>query len=56
MTTCILPIAPSHAHCGREERGERERREKRKGERNRDFNAILIHFSSCSKLGVTKTF
>jgi hypothetical protein len=30
-----------------EERGERERREKRKGERNRDFNALLIHFSSC---------
>jgi hypothetical protein len=28
------------------ERGERERREKRKGERNRDFNALLIHFSS----------
>jgi hypothetical protein len=27
----------------REERG----REKRNGERNRDFNALLIHFSSC---------
>jgi hypothetical protein len=29
-----------------EERGERKRREKRKGERNIDFNALLIHFSS----------
>jgi hypothetical protein len=28
-------------------RRERERREKRKGERNRDFNALLMHFSSC---------
>jgi hypothetical protein len=27
-----------------EERRERERREKRKGERNRYFNAFLIHF------------
>jgi hypothetical protein len=41
----MLPIALSHAHCGRGER--RERGEKRKGERNRDFNALLIHFSSC---------
>jgi hypothetical protein len=32
-------IAPSHAHHGRGERRERER--------NRDFNALLIHFSSC---------
>jgi hypothetical protein len=46
MTTYILPIAPSHAHRGRGERGDRERREKR-GERNRDFNSLLIHFSSC---------
>jgi hypothetical protein len=30
-----------------EERGERKRREKRKGETNRDFNALLIYFSSC---------
>jgi hypothetical protein len=29
-----------------EERGERREGEERKGERNRDFNAILIHFSS----------
>jgi hypothetical protein len=28
MTTCILPIAPSLAHRGRGERGERKRREK----------------------------
>jgi hypothetical protein len=47
MTTCMLPIAPSHVHLGRGEKGGRERREKRKGERNRDFNALLIHFSSC---------
>jgi hypothetical protein len=40
----MLSIAPSYVHLGR---GERERREKRKGERNRDFNALLIHFSSC---------
>jgi hypothetical protein len=25
MTTCMLPIAPSHAHLGRGERRERER-------------------------------
>jgi hypothetical protein len=43
----MLPIAPSHAHLGRGERGEREMREKRRGKRNRDFNALLIHFSSC---------
>jgi hypothetical protein len=43
----MLPIAPSHAHHGRGERGERKRREKRKREINRDFNALLIHFSSC---------
>jgi hypothetical protein len=47
MTTCMLPIAPSHAHLGRGERGEREKREKRRGKRNRDFNALLIHFNSC---------
>jgi hypothetical protein len=29
-----------------EEREERGRGEKRKGERNRDFNALLIHFNS----------
>jgi hypothetical protein len=39
-----------------EERVERERRDKRKGGRNGDFNALLIHFNSCFKLGVTKTF
>jgi hypothetical protein len=38
----MLPIAPSH---GREEIGERERREKIKGERNRDFNALLIYLA-----------
>jgi hypothetical protein len=43
----MLPIAPSHAHLGRGERGDRERRERREGEINRDFNALLIHFSSC---------
>jgi hypothetical protein len=43
----MLPIAPSHVHSGRGEIGERERREERKGERNREFNALLIHFSSC---------
>jgi hypothetical protein len=26
MTTCMLPIAPSHAHGGRGERGERKRK------------------------------
>jgi hypothetical protein len=30
-----------------EERGERKRREKRKREKNRDFNTLLIHFTSC---------
>jgi hypothetical protein len=30
ITTCMLPIAPSHAHGGR---GERKRREKRKREK-----------------------
>jgi hypothetical protein len=30
-----------------EEREERGRRERRERERNRDFNALLIHFSSC---------
>jgi hypothetical protein len=43
----MLPIAPSHAHLGRGERGESEMRERREGERNRDFNALLIHFKSC---------
>jgi hypothetical protein len=33
----MLPIALSRAHCGRGKRGERERREKRKGERNMDL-------------------
>jgi hypothetical protein len=33
MTTCILPIAPSHAHNERGEREERKRREKRKREK-----------------------
>jgi hypothetical protein len=47
----MLPIAPSHAHRGRGERREREMREKRKGERNMDFNALLIHFSSCFQTG-----
>jgi hypothetical protein len=37
----MLPIAPSHAHHGRGEREEREEKE-----RTRDFNALLIHFSS----------
>jgi hypothetical protein len=41
----MLPIAPSHGR--RERREEEEREEKRKGERNRDFNTLLIHFSSC---------
>jgi hypothetical protein len=40
----MLPIAPSHAHVGE------EREERGRGERNRDFNALLINFSSCSKL------
>jgi hypothetical protein len=35
------PIAPSHVHLG-EEREEREE----KGRENRDFNTLLIHFSS----------
>jgi hypothetical protein len=34
----MLPVAP--------ERREEEEREE-KGERNRDFNTLLIHFSSC---------
>jgi hypothetical protein len=40
----MLPIAPSH---GRREMRERKRREKRKGGKNRDFNTLLIHSSSC---------
>jgi hypothetical protein len=34
-----------------EEREERGRRERRERERNRDFNALLIHFSSCFQTG-----
>jgi hypothetical protein len=45
----MLPIAPSHAHHGRGERGERKG-ERRERERNRDFNALLIHFSSCFQI------
>jgi hypothetical protein len=32
-----------------EEREDRGRGERRKRERNRDFNVFLIHFSSCFK-------
>jgi hypothetical protein len=39
-----MHAANSSKPCPPWERG--ERREKRKGERNRDFNALLIHFSS----------
>jgi hypothetical protein len=52
----MLAIAPSHAHRRRGERRERERRGKRKGERNRDFNDLLIHFSYCFQTGMTKFF